>query len=132
MDNSILKEILQEHENQLLKWGEQNHPSVDVVLSTRKGGCSPERMCEEYEIPSETRAKFICESAARKKEITWSHIAVEELSEVISCENDISRREELIQLAAVIYSWIDSIDRNSTAGIRNSKISNIIDDRTLL
>lgn len=129
MEDSILREIFQEHENQINRWGLQNHPSVDVILSTRKGGCSSERMCEEYEIPSEARAKFICETAARKKEITWSHIAVEELSEVISCENDISRRDELIQLAAVIYSWIDSIDRNSTLGIRNSKINNIIHDR---
>ncbi len=122
----ILSEIIQEHKNQLEKWGCQNHPSVDQVLTTRKGGCSPERMCEEYEIPSESRAKSICDIAAKNREVTWAHITIEELSEVISCTSENDRRKELIQLAAVIYSWIDSIDRNSPSGIRNSKIGKII------
>ena len=69
------------------------------------------RMCEEYEIPSETRAKQICETMHDRGEMTWGHIAVEELSEVISAKNDDERRKELIQLAAVTIAWIESIDR---------------------
>jgi hypothetical protein len=127
MENQIINDILQEYENQILKWGLQNHPSVDNILMSRKGGCSPDRMCEEYEIPTETRARLMCELASQRNQVTWSHIAVEELAEVISCRNDTERREELVQLAAVIYSWIDKIDRNSPTGIRDTKISSIVE-----
>lgn len=104
----IQNEVIRQHE----KWGQQNHPSLDQILLGRPGSCTPQRMCEEYEIPTESRAKQKCDIASNRKGITWGHIAVEELSEVISAFNSKARREELIQLAAVCISWIDSIDRN--------------------
>ena len=108
-----IDEVLDEVDAQLGKWGEQNHPSIDTVLLNREGGCTPDRMCEEYEIPTENRAKFLCDMASNKQELTWTHIAVEELSEVVCAADDKTRRGELVQLAAVILNWIDSIDRNA-------------------
>lgn len=105
---SIFNEIYEEREKQNTKWGEQNHQSVDPLLLKRES----ERMCEEYEIPSENRAKFICQNAAKYGNITWSHIVVEELAEVVSCKDENLRREELVQLAACVVAWIESIDRN--------------------
>lgn len=110
-DKTILAEIEQERKRQDKKWGEQNHPSLDQVLLTRKGGCDGVRMCEEYEIPSEHRAKFLCENSFNNKEGTFAHIAVEEMSEAIAALDDAKVREELIQLAAVCVSWIGAIDR---------------------
>lgn len=107
----VFAEIASERKRQDAKWGVQNHPSVDAVLEGRVGGCSPDRMCEHYEIPSEARAKFMCQNAALHGECTFTHIAVEELSEAVSAENDIDRRVELVQLAAVIVQWIQAIDR---------------------
>jgi len=110
--NNILQlvnnEVVKQHE----KWGVANQPSLDLTLLNRPNSCSPQRMCENYEIPSENRAKFLCELAFKSNTGTWAHIAVEELSEAISEFDAEKRKQELIQLAAVCISWIDSIDRN--------------------
>jgi hypothetical protein len=108
---NILNDIELETIKQFQKWGIQDHPSLIQNLLNREGGCTPERMCEEYEIPSENRARQLCEIAASKMSVTWAHIAIEELSEAISAESDRERRDELVQLGAVIASWIECIDK---------------------
>lgn len=110
--NNILQLVNNEVVKQHQKWGQQNHPSLDPVLLNRSGVCTPERMCQEYEIPGELRSQFLCENAFKKNQGTWAHIAVEELCESISEFDPEKRKQELIQLAAVCISWIDSIDRN--------------------
>lgn len=109
----IFEEVVVERQRQDIKWGIQNHPSIDQTLLNREGGCSEERMCEEYEIPSQTRAKFLCDNATKNGELTWTHIALEELSEVVCAKDDNERRTELIQLKSVILAWIQCIDRNN-------------------
>jgi len=42
MEN-IFKEIQEERKRQDKKWGEQNHPCLDLILLNS----TPERMCEE-------------------------------------------------------------------------------------
>lgn len=111
MEN-IFEEIKLERIKQDKKWGVQNHPCLDEVLLKREGGCTPERMCEEYEIPSENRAKKLCETAFKRGVGTYAHIASEEFSEVISAFDIYKRREELIQLTAVCVAWIQKIDRD--------------------
>lgn len=113
MDKSqIIESILAERERQEQKWGTQHHPSFDQTLLNRIGGCGPERMSEEYEIPSEARAKFLCEESFRKNQGTWAHILVEEVSEVIgTCNQDKEvTKKELIQTAAVIFAWLEDLD----------------------
>lgn len=113
MKQETVIEVLGEIQSQLERWGVQDHPSVDPIISAWEGSYHAQRICEEYEIPTESRAKFLCEMANSRNELTWSHIAVEELSEVISAPDDATRRGELVQLAAVVLNWIDSIDRNA-------------------
>jgi len=108
----IFEEIRTERERQEQKWGEQNHPCLDPVLLERDESCTPIRMCDNYEIPTENRAKFMCDSATRKGQLTYAHIAIEEMSEVVSTFDEGKRREELVQLAAVTVAWIQKIDRN--------------------
>ena len=107
---AILKEIELETIRQVQKWGIQNHPSLNQKLLLEE--CTPDEMCKSYEIPTEERARELCETAANSQSVTWAHITIEELSESISAKTDTERRTELIQLAAVIASWIESIDRN--------------------
>jgi hypothetical protein len=98
------------------KWGEQNHPDVDPVLTGRKGGCDAQRMAEEYEMPTANRAKFMCQIAAHRKQCTWAHIALEELAEAVAAatdEGEIALRAEVIQLAAVCVQWAEAIDRRA-------------------
>lgn len=104
----IVEEIQQERDRQDKRWGEQNWPSTTPILKGR----SVERLCEDYEIPTENRAKFLCENAFSKKEGSWAHILIEEVCEAICALTPEKRREELIQTAAVIVAWIESIDRN--------------------
>jgi hypothetical protein len=109
--NKILEEIAQERKRQDEKWGEQNHPCLDETLLNRVGGCTPQRIAEEYEIPTENRAKFKCDTAFKRGDGTWAHIALEEFCEVVG-ELDIEkRRTEIIQLAAVCVAWVENIDR---------------------
>lgn len=109
--DKILQEVRTENIKQLSKWGVQNHPCLDQVLLGREGGCTPERMCQEYDIPTEGRAQSNCNRADERDELTWAHILVEEVSEVVSSFDPKKRRKELIQVAAVAIAQIDKIDR---------------------
>lgn len=119
----IAHELAAERERIWNKWGEQNYPSVDEVLSTREGGCTPERMAEEYEVPSELRAKALLELARDRGALTWSHVLVEEACEAIAADGDGPRRAELVQVAAVCCSWIDCIDRRAFESSRKAGAS---------
>jgi len=110
---TILDEIVEERNRQDSKWGVQTHPCLDETLLNRDGGCTPERMCEHYEIPSEGRAKFLCDNSFEKGEGTYAHIALEEFSEAVSEFDIVKRRQEVLQLAAVCVAWIESIDRQN-------------------
>jgi hypothetical protein len=112
VDTNIFDLVTDEMDRQVKKWGVQNHPSVDRILSTRNP-YPKDRICEEYEIPTEERAKQLCDTHAERGDLTWAHIIVEELSEVVSAPNEELRKEELIQLIAVATSWIKSIDRKN-------------------
>lgn len=61
MEN-IFNEIRTEREKQEAKWGQQDYPILDPVLIGR----SSRRMCQEYEIPSEDRAKQIVNFCAER------------------------------------------------------------------
>ncbi len=67
---------------------------------------------EEQGILSEQAAKIACELATRNGTLTWAHIAVEEIAEVINAKNDSDRKKELIQLMAVCGQWVKNIERN--------------------
>lgn len=113
MKNSIFEEIIAERDRQEKKWGQQNHPILDQVLLNTDGSCTPERMCEEYEIPTEVRAKSLCEGNFSRGTGTYMHILIEEISEAASCLKDTEAlRKELIQCAAVVVAMIESLDRN--------------------
>ncbi len=106
----VINDIRNERQRQDEKWGVQHWPSLNQVLITREGGCTPERMCEHFEIPSEDRAKFLCENSFKNDEGTWTNIIVEELSEAVCAPDEASRRTELVQLAACVIAWIEDID----------------------
>lgn len=106
---TIYDEIQEEEQRQLDKWGEQNHPILDPELLDRSG----ERMCLEFEIPTEARGKQMVEIHDQRGDLTYMHILIEEVSEAASCGRDIvALRKELIQVVAVGISMLKSLDRN--------------------
>ena len=106
---NIFDEITAERQKQETKWGRQDHPILDPDLIGR----SPDRMCEEYEIPTEGRAKQQTDVMALRGTQTYMHILVEEVSEAASCDSNVEAlRKELIQIASVAVAMIESLDRN--------------------
>lgn len=109
MEN-IFREIKFERIKQDKKWGVQNHPCLDPILLNKD--TTPQRMCIEYEIPTENRARQLLELAIENGTLSYAHIALEEFTEAVS-EFDIhKRRQEIVQLAAVLVAWVEKIDRD--------------------
>lgn len=105
----ILEEVIDERVSQDTKWGIQNHPSLSPEL---KEETYLPNLTNYYLLPSEKDAKNNCEIDFKNGNANWASIAVEELCEVIESKDEKLRREELIQLAAVVFAWIECIDRN--------------------
>ena len=113
----IYEEILLERHLQDEKWGIQDHPSVSKNIVLGPSSNPSEKVSRYYGLPTVDKAKYIADEAAKKGDITWSHIAVEELCEVVGADNDVHRRHELVQLAAVCIAWIQSIDRKNKENV---------------
>lgn len=111
----VVGDVIRERQAQEAKWGQQNHPWLDPVLLGREGGASPDRMSKEYEIPTEWRAKFLCEEAFKNGHGTYGHILVEEVAEAIAEQDEAKARIELIQVAAVAIAAVEAIDRRKGA-----------------
>lgn len=113
---AVLREVLAERIRQDAKWGEQNHPLVDLVLMSRPGGCDALRMAHEFEIPTADRARWLCDTRHKRGDGTFADILVEELCEFVEAatiENVAAARKELVQLAAVAVAVVESIDRRA-------------------
>ena len=70
----------------------------------------------EYEIPTASRARDMCEIAANRGQLTWLHIFLEELCEAVEAytihgENSPEGEEELIQTVAVGLSALECLKR---------------------
>lgn len=99
----VLDEILLEMANQIDKWGVQNHS----ILPESKP--DPETY---FGIPNETLVKHTCEYRTNKACLSYFDILLEEVVEVANAKTPEDIREELIQVAAVVISMIESLDRN--------------------
>jgi hypothetical protein len=112
----VMSEVAEERARQDVKWGQQNHPLVDRQLV---GDVT--RMAAAYQVPTSARARWMCQEAARRGEVTWTHILVEELAEFIedaslhaagdARASVASIRRELVQVAAVAVATVEAIDR---------------------
>ena len=91
----VEREIRDERERQIAKWGEQNHPDG----TGRPGDAA---FAEAY--------KAICK-ANGPGEDTYRDILAEEVYEAFAETEPARLRTELIQTAAVIVAWVEAIDR---------------------
>lgn len=57
------------------------------------------------------RARQLCDVADKNGELTFAHVFREEAYEVLSEEDDLKLREELVQVMAVCTRWVRAIDR---------------------
>lgn len=94
---AVLEEVAQERLRQDQKWGPL---SYRVGMNARK-----------YEMPEESRAKQLCETASKDGTLTWGHILVEELAEALDSFSEAEQERELVQLAAVAIWAIEDLRR---------------------
>ncbi len=105
----IFDEVVAERDRQDILWGEQNHPSLPENPCTVANCTSC--ISASMGMPTEREIKKTLEHLASKGGMTWAHIALEELVEVVSAKTAVERRKELVQLTAVLFAWIECLDR---------------------
>lgn len=108
--SNVIQDVVQEMQRQVDRWGVQNHLSYtdgDAI-----GDIVDVRM---YHPPAADFAKDVYERKALVGLQSWNDILLEEVMEARdeAYVGDLAKlREELIQVAAVACSWVESIDRN--------------------
>lgn len=95
----LLSEVAQERYAQIEKWGQQDHPSIYSGADRRK-----------YEATAD-HWKQINAARVELDLLTWDGILLEEVFEALAESDDLLRREELVQVAAVALAEIEAIDR---------------------
>ena len=101
-----------ERGRQIEKWGDQTHACVPAELPGIP--TSEALMLRSIATEMEHAAKNDCNNAFREGNGTWWHIAWEELAEAGAAPPE-KRREELVQLGAVIVAWIEDLDARTAA-----------------
>lgn len=106
----VLDDVYYERKRQDVKWGEQNPPDgtgpdicplalTDANLDLRTGA------------ELERIFKAECQRVYQEGHGSWKDILLEEVFGALAEEDLIKLRVELIQSAAVIVAWVESIDR---------------------
>lgn len=94
----ILSLVADERARQDIRWGEQNHP-----LGT---GAAPfKALADVY--------RQACDAAAERGEVTWAHIALEEVFEALAEEDPAKFVIEAVQAMGVLCAAIESEVRNN-------------------
>lgn len=92
----VLKDVLQEREDQHAKWGQQDLPNGTDTS-----------MWQEYA----AMAQGVNDARAIVGTVTWSSVLQEEVYEALAEEDPVLLRAELVQVAAVVVAWIEALDR---------------------
>lgn len=107
----IVALFIEERRRQDQKFGQQNWPILDYdfpVLSKDK-----ESMVDRYSVSGQDHYKNKVELLTKTDRLTYMDILMEELAEVMECEDDYNAMlNELIQLGAVVVAIIESLTRN--------------------
>lgn len=108
---AILAEVAAERARQDARWGEQNHPD----------GTGPNvPLCYFPKLPSmadlAVNARTVTNLRAKRGDVTWLDILLEEVFEALELTDTAKLRAELIQVAAVAGAWAEAIDRRNHDG----------------
>ena len=99
-----LSHVLDERARQDAKWGNQDHRRDRIsaseldVYATERDWCRNE--CDRHEVEDKANGGA-----------SWTDILLEETFEALAESDPVKLRAELVQVAAVAVSWIESIDR---------------------
>ena len=93
----VVADVRAERARQDDLFGEQNHPNGTSIKFK----------------PLADSARNACRTAAAGNSNTWMHILREEFWEALSETDRVKLRAELIQVGAVIFNWVECLDRNA-------------------
>lgn len=98
----VLADVAAERARQENLWGDQSH------FPDGTGPALPRsfRGAAHY-------SRELCQLATRTGQVTWRHVLMEEVGEVLEAPAPTELRGELVQLAAVCAQWIEAIDRRT-------------------
>ncbi|UBU09998.1 hypothetical protein [Nonomuraea gerenzanensis] len=102
--------IRDERRRQDAKWGEQNHPD-----GTGRPG----------DLAAAEQARAACQ-ANGPTEDNWRDILEEEVREAFAETGFTTLRAELVQVAAVVVNWVESMDRRRAAAIQAHQYDELI------
>ena len=116
-----LRDVLAERARQEAKWGEQNHPMVDVTDEARRLGAEAVLTARRHGVSSADAAKLLVDGLARQGRVTYVDIFNEEVAEfveacAVSGETSDAARTEMVQVAAVALAMVECIDRKRAKG----------------
>ena len=107
--HDVLELIAYERLAQDEKWGRQRHPSLPAYLADSEVYVRAIRNLADAE---ETRARHLVEGDAVGGNSNWLHVLDEEYKEMVAAAwggDDRELRKELIQTAAVIVNWLETL-----------------------
>lgn len=107
----ILGEFSKECRRQQEKWNVQSHPNGtgrNVYWGLTTGNYDAFETALLY--------RHFTEVAAKQGKLTWLAILMEEVAEALAEDDPRKLRAELVQVGAVVASWIEKIDRIDLAG----------------
>lgn len=99
----IFEEIQTERVRQEEKWGEQDWKLVNHQIKDKEA---------YYKIPTEEKAKEVCDGRMSDGNASWADIILEEFCEVVYAKDKEEMRKELVQMIAVSVAALESLDRN--------------------
>lgn len=108
-----MTDVIREMAAQHAKFGPQ-HGLLDVDVRVDLIAAEAHRACvarDVYQIPGAARARHMVERAKAEGRNEWAAIALEEFCEAIEARPGRERRVELVQTIAVLFRWVDEIDR---------------------
>ena len=105
----VLAQVLKERYAQIEKWGQQDHPILDLDLPPASMD-----MNIRYSVMGAGIARELVEELTERGELTYMDILIEEVQEVLDALTLEEQRKELIQVAAVAVAMIERIDRHQT------------------
>ena len=120
---TALDAVIAERQRQDAKWGEQNHRIAPP--HGRRGWFFPHVIGNTalamLGLPTEKAARVACNEAVTAGRVTYGHILVEEVCELIYAaarDGDTSdaARAEAVQVAAVALAIVECIDRKRETG----------------
>jgi hypothetical protein len=109
--NAIVREIADERESQLARWGQQDHPSSASELDRKRA----QKNADHWKQRNDARVEAGI--------LTWDGILLEEVWEALAEEDENRRREELIQVAAVAAAEVEAIDRRLAAQAKAQELA---------